>query len=126
MFGGLRKEKKSTFSAAHRERVGDRLQINLKTAILNLYSTHKHSLTELIGLLKVIHAQLIFQLQSFPYDPKYIDLYRVSTNYLSKDPSVLDDSKIRSLILSLFVTLCMATRHVYISRGRRLRFSSTH
>ena len=43
-----------------------------------------------------------------------------------KDPSVLDDSKIRSVILSLSVTLCMATRHVYISRGRRLRFSSTH
>ena len=34
------------------------------------------------SFLKVIHAQLIFQLQSFPYDPKYIDLglYRVNTN----------------------------------------------
>ena len=30
--------------------------------------------------IKVLHAQLIFQLQSFPYDPKYIDLYRVDTN----------------------------------------------
>ena len=28
---------------------------------------------------KVLHAQLISQLQSFPYDPKYIDLYRVNT-----------------------------------------------
>ena len=30
--------------------------------------------------LKVLHAQLIFQLQSFPYDPKFIDLYGVNTN----------------------------------------------
>ena len=30
--------------------------------------------------IKVLHTQLIFQLQSFPYDPKYIDLYRVNTN----------------------------------------------
>ena len=36
---------------------------------------------------------------------------------------MLDDSKIRSLILSISVTLSMATRHVYISRGRCLRFS---
>ena len=28
------------------------------------------------------------------------------------------NSKIRSLILRISVTLCMATRHVYISRGR--------
>ena len=33
-----------------------------------------------IPLIKVLHAQLIFQLQSFPYDPKYINLYRVNTN----------------------------------------------
>ena len=48
--------------------------------------------------------------------------------YLSKDPSVLDDNKIRSLISSISVTLAyrMATRHVYISRGRCLRFSSAH
>ena len=30
--------------------------------------------------IKVLHAQLIFQLQSFPYDPKYIDPYRVNIN----------------------------------------------
>ena len=30
--------------------------------------------------LKVLQAQIIFQLQSAPYDPKYIDLYRVNTN----------------------------------------------
>ena len=31
-------------------------------------------------ILEVLHAQLIVQLQSFPYDPKYIDLYRINTN----------------------------------------------
>ena len=35
--------------------------------------------------------------------------------YLSKDPSVLDDGNIRSLIWSLSVTLCMATRHVTLA-----------
>ena len=33
-----------------------------------------------IDSIKVLHTQLIFQLQSFPYDPKYIDLYRVNAN----------------------------------------------
>ena len=31
-------------------------------------------------VVKVLHAQLIFQLQTFRYDPKYIDLYHVNTN----------------------------------------------
>ena len=30
--------------------------------------------------IKVLHAQEILQLQSFHYDPKYIDLYHVNTN----------------------------------------------
>ena len=45
--------------------------------------------------------------------------------YLSKDPCVLDDSKIRSLILSISVTLCLATRHVYISRQMPAFFKYT-
>ena len=35
---------------------------------------------------------------------------------------MLDDSKIRSLILSISVTLCMAARHVYFSRGKMPAF----
>ena len=67
----------------------------------------------------ILHTQLIFQLQSFPY----------TLIYLRKDPSVLDDHRIRSLMLSISVTLYIATRHVYISRvyisrGRCLRLSS--
>ena len=48
-------------------------------------------------LIKVLHAQLIFQLKGFPYDPiihRPIP-YVLTLIYLSKDPSVLDDSKIR-------------------------------
>ena len=37
--------------------------------------------------------------------------------YLSKDPSVLDDSKIRSLILSISVTFCMATGTFFSGKG---------
>ena len=58
-------------------------------------------------LIKVLHAQLIFQLKGFPYDPiihRPIP-YVLTLIYLSKDPSVLDDSKIRSLILSISVIL---------------------
>ena len=42
-----------------------------------------------LKILKVLHAQLIFQLQRCPYDPKYIDLYRVNTN-LPNLPSIKD------------------------------------
>ena len=39
------------------------------------------------------------------HDPEY-------THYLSKGPSVLDNSKIRSLILSLLITVSLSTRQV--------------
>ena len=41
----------------------------------------KKALSDNATLLKVLHAQLIIQLQSFPYDPKYIDLCRVNTYF---------------------------------------------
>ena len=70
---------------------------------------HKANLKILKG-----HHGLIFQLQSFPYDPKYIDLYHVNTNFPSKDPSVLDASKNRSLILRLAMfTLAVANACVF-------------
>ena len=52
-------------------------------------------MTDKIRAITVLHAQLILQLQSFPCDPKYIDLYIMLTLiYLNEDPSVLDDRKI--------------------------------
>ena len=56
--------------------------------------------------------------KSFLCKSKSSHMTRVNTSgmYLSKGPSVLDNSKIRSLILSLSITVSLARRHSSVGR----------